>query len=118
MQRPPTPSVSAAGFESRVPGSKDWEGIEEYVFLWFEVYAVKQQRLHWVTELFLNYYFIFLGHLEKQGRVNVVNFSLLFFIFLFFFPFKRFRQVSLFIFKTSHEIQMLKSSAISNPRVW
>lgn len=116
MQRPPTPSVSAAGFESRVPGSEDWEGIEEYVFLWFKVYAVKQQRLHWVTELFYYYYFIFLGHLAEQGRVNVVNFSLLF-IFIFF-PFKRFRQVSLFIFKTSHEIQMLKSSAISNPRVW
>lgn len=87
MQRPPTPSVSAAGFESRVPGSEDWEGIEEYVFLWFKVYAVKQQRLHWVTELFYYYYFILLGHLAEQGRVNVVNFSLLF-IFIFFFLLK------------------------------
>lgn len=85
MQRPPTPSVSVARFESCVFGSEDWAGIEEYVFLWFKVFTVKQQRLHWVTELFF-FLIIFLGHLAEQGHMNIVNFYLyVLFLFYFFF---------------------------------
>lgn len=60
------------------PGSENWKGIEECAFLWFKLYAVKQQRLRRANELFFPP--LLLDNLAELGRVNAVNSFFFFFL--------------------------------------